>query len=189
VPFSSLIPILEVLFSDSKEPEVLWNFSHYEPGEKRRLTLAQNPHFYDQELPPRGNAHRDTFSTLPIELFQGQIYVYKKSDRRVFLECCPLPWALDNVWIVNRILIFRGPCPASHLLPQLTLFPDISGKVVRETEVGHHHPHALSCSRVIPDANGGPERLEEVCQTNDWRQTIHNLWNTHPFIHFGLISP
>ena len=115
VPFPYLIPILEVLFSDSKEPEVLWNFSHFEHG--KRLTLAQNPHFYDKELPPRGKACGDTFSTLPVERFRGQIYVLKKSDRRVYLDCCPQRRTFDNVWIVNRILIFRGPSPPSIFYP------------------------------------------------------------------------
>jgi len=160
-----------VLFSDSEVPEVLWNFSHYfEPGNEKRLTLAQNPHFYDKELPPRGHAHSDTFSALPIERFQGRIYVLRNSDRRVFLECRPPLRTFDNVWIVNHMLIFR----------------DISGKLESETEVGHHS-HALYCSRVVLDANGDP-KLEVVCQTDDWRQTIRHLWHTHTLIHFGLIS-
>jgi len=33
-----------------------------------------------------------------------------------------------------------------------------------------------------------PKKLV-VCQTDDWRQTIRNLWNTHSFTHFGLTSP
>jgi hypothetical protein len=86
-------------------PEILWNFSHFE-GEKR-LTLAQNPHFYE-DLPTSPGAYGGRFSSRPTERYEGTIYVLTNNSGRVFLEFGSRPRAFDNTWTTNDTLVFRG---------------------------------------------------------------------------------
>ena len=111
-------PLSEALIGTSVLPDILWIFSHFapkpkkrkEPRDKRYLTLAQNPHFYDG-LPIFPTASVDTFRTQPTENYRGVIYVLTNNEHRVFLELGEKRRTFDNVWKMNDTLIFKGSCP------------------------------------------------------------------------------
>ena len=105
----------EALIGTSELPDILWIFSHFAPKpkkpkdsrDKRYLTLAQNPHFYDGH-PRFPTAFVDTFRIQPTENYQGTIYVLTNNERRVFLELGEKRRTFDNVWKTNDTLIFKG---------------------------------------------------------------------------------
>ena len=102
---SSLIPALEVLISTPglQVQDILWNFSHYK--DEKRLTLAQNPQFYEDTFP---TTYGPAFNTRPTENCRDTIYVLTNNERRVFLELGKNKRTFDNVWRTNNILIFKG---------------------------------------------------------------------------------
>jgi hypothetical protein len=97
--------VLEALISTSELPvaDILWNFSHYK--DKKRLTLAQNPQFYEGTFP---TTYGPAFITRPTEKYWDTIYVLTNNERRVFLELGKNRRTFDNVWRTNDILIFKG---------------------------------------------------------------------------------
>jgi hypothetical protein len=95
-------------------PEILWNFSHF--NDKRRLRLAQNPHFYEA-LPASSGAYGGGFRTQPTERYKGTIHVITNTSRRVFLEFDGKLRVFDHVSVVNNTLIFRGLCFVYRLFP------------------------------------------------------------------------
>lgn len=117
------IPVPEILNNDSKLEEVLWNFCRFDPS--RRLTLSQNPHFYN-DLPTSSNANWGEFKSKAIEgnwhtYHPKPIFVLTNTPGRVFLELCPTPRVFDNVWNANETLIFKSKCLASRFF----FYPDI----------------------------------------------------------------
>ncbi len=120
----SLICVSEPLIgtSESKLSDILWFFSHYapkkprDPRNKKYLTLARNPHFYDG--PPKfPTTFVDTFETQPTRDYPDTIYVLTNNERRVFLELGKKRRTFDNVWRKNDTLIFKGSCPAVIFFP------------------------------------------------------------------------
>jgi hypothetical protein len=119
--------VSEALIGTSELPDILWIFSHFtpkpkkpkDPRDKRYLTLAQNPHFYD-DLPIFPTSFVDTFKTRPTEEYQGAIHVLTNNERRVFLDLGKKRRTFDNVWKANNILIFKGSYPT---VPTITFFP------------------------------------------------------------------
>lgn len=117
----SLISVSEPLIGTSRSPDILWIFSHYAPKkpkdtrDKRYLTLAQNPHFYDG-LPLSPTAFVET---QPTERYQGTLCVLTNNERRVFLELGKKRRTFDNAWKTNagNTLIFKGSCPAIIFSP------------------------------------------------------------------------
>jgi hypothetical protein len=89
--------------------EILWNFSRYK--DKRRLTLKQNPHFYEA-LPLFPEKYGGKFRTDPIETFQFEkiSVLTDNSGRtgRVFLETAEGTRAFGNVWVPKDAIIFKG---------------------------------------------------------------------------------
>jgi hypothetical protein len=132
--------MLEMLCSESKLPEVLWNFSRYKGDE--RLTLKQNPHFYKFPDTPRYDGE---FRAYPIEDFQHEkIWVITDSDKpsRIVLKTPKHSRAFGNVWRVpsnhgNNPIIFKGSSMTlrfpSSLLDSLLL--DVCGKLEGENVV------------------------------------------------------
>ena len=105
-----LIRLPEVLNNDSKLQEILWNFSRFD--RERRLTLSQNPHFYNN-LPTSPNANWSEFDSGATEEnwhtnHHQPIYVLTNTTGRVYLELGPNPRAFDNVWNTNETLIFKS---------------------------------------------------------------------------------
>ena len=89
--------------------EIMWNFSHYRDG--RRLTLKQNPHFYEG-LPTLPDEYEGRFRRDPIDTFDlTKINVL--TDKlgpagRVFLETVKETRAFGNVWVPKHAIIFKG---------------------------------------------------------------------------------
>ena len=119
-----LIPVLEELNNNSKLEEILWNFSRFDP--ERRLTLSQNPHFYNN-FPTSSNANwkefnatatQENWHTYPTK----PICVLTNTPGRVYLELCRNPRAFDNVWNANGTLIFKSMCLAFRFVFCLTSF-------------------------------------------------------------------
>lgn len=103
-----------MLTCGSKLEEILWNFARYPSNSGKRLTLAENPHFYNHNsLPITPNAYQDGFTTGPmIDDYQhaDTFYVLTNKPGRVFLEFGRNSRAFDNVWHANGILIFKSRC-------------------------------------------------------------------------------
>ena len=121
-------PIPELLSISSNISSVLWNF--YSSKDERRLTLEDNPHFYE-ELPTSRDAYEDSFSMLPIESIadclckkirrgiDDCIRIYVLTDNlgqggRVFLKTARKTRAFGNVCAPKNALIFKGPWPFYH---------------------------------------------------------------------------
>jgi hypothetical protein len=167
---SSLIPMSEALVSTSQLPDILLNFSHF--NDDRRLTLAQNPHFYDGPTFPI--AFGPAFETRPTDNYQGTICVLTKNERRVYLEHGQNWRAFDNFWMTNNHLLFKGSCPAFFLAVTDKTYPDFVGKFEGEDVVGNRippppPPHVWSFV-VYPEL-----RLELVGVVEDWRDPIRVL--------------
>lgn len=107
---SFLIPASEALTSTSELPDILWFFSHYK--NESRLTLAQNPQFY--EGPPAfPTTYGPASNTRPTEEYKDTIYVLTNNERRVFLDLGKDRRVFDNIWRTdNNTLIFKGWCSA-----------------------------------------------------------------------------
>ncbi|KAH9984933.1 hypothetical protein BJV77DRAFT_143985 [Russula vinacea] len=103
------IRVTQMLTSRPNESEILWNFCRYPPD--RRITLVENPHFYEYQSP---NAYWDGFTTGPMESYQyaENIYVLTNTRRRIFLEfgAGNDSRVFDNVWQTNGIFIFKSIC-------------------------------------------------------------------------------
>jgi hypothetical protein len=116
---------IEVLTDGSNLREILWNFSRYPPASGKRVTLAENPHFYRHHFPITSpNASLNNFTTDPTEHFldADDIYVLTNKPGRVYLESNRNSRAFDNVWTANEIYIFKGHCLAFLLFPLLKYF-------------------------------------------------------------------
>ena len=117
-----------MLTCGSKLEEILWNFARYPPNSGKRLTLAENPHFYNHNsLPITPNGYLDGFTTGPmIDDYQRAetFYVLTNKPGRVYLEFGRKSRAFDNVWKTNGILIFKSWCPVFLIFssPLLTSF-------------------------------------------------------------------
>jgi hypothetical protein len=111
----------EVLRNDAKLQEVLWNFIRFDPN--RRLTLSQNPHFYNH-LPASSSGNWGKLDAKATEEnwhthHAVPICVLTNSTGRVFLELGPIPRAYDNVWDMNDTFIFKGQYFAFIFVPPL----------------------------------------------------------------------
>jgi hypothetical protein len=107
----------------SSLPEVLWMFSRF-PDEKRRLTLSQNPHFYER-LPTLPEAYGGEFGMDPIRSLQQRISVLidiPDQAGRVILETAGEIRVFGNLWVLNNVIIFKGLCLLFILFPSLTPF-------------------------------------------------------------------
>ena len=100
--------VTEVLGPKSNLQEVLWNFSRFKDG--RRLTLKENPHFYNPlDLPMSPESYVGDFRTDPIDSFMhSKISVIKDKPGRVFLETDQKTRAFGNVWVLNDAIILKG---------------------------------------------------------------------------------
>lgn len=109
----------EALCRSSNLNEVLWNFGRFK--DKRRLTLKQNPHFYDV-LPEK---YGSNFRTDPIETFQRErISVLTDNSGqagRVYIQVAKKTRVFGNVWALKDAFIFKGLSFLSILSLSLTL--------------------------------------------------------------------
>jgi len=138
----------EVLNDDSKLQEILWNFSRF-PLESR-LTLSQNPHFYNP-LPTPSNANWGEFNANATQEnwhtnHTEPICVLTNTSGRVFLELCRNPQAFDIVWnAANETLIFKSKHLSFRLFFYFDIFSGVCGKLEGESIVGASIQHSF-CS-------------------------------------------
>jgi hypothetical protein len=134
--------LLEVLSEKPDLKEILWNFSHFRPNDKRRLTLRQNPHFY-RDLPTSPEAYNSTFQADPIEDFHNvtQVWVLTDKPGRVYLQDdLDTPRSdrvFGNVWVLNpgHTIIFKGLPRLAFLLLCSHAFLDTCGKLEGESHI------------------------------------------------------
>jgi hypothetical protein len=104
---SDSIPEVVSQLSDTKE--ILWNFSLLKG--KNRLTLKDNPHFYER-LPTSAEIYHGRFRMDPIETFHhDKISVLIENPHptgRVFLETSKAKRVFVNAWVVEEAIIFQG---------------------------------------------------------------------------------
>jgi hypothetical protein len=97
-------------------------FSRFK-DKKRRLSLEQNPHFYEA-LPSSPKTYGGEFRMNPIQTFQyeGISVLIDNPDRagRVFLETAGKVRVFGNVWDVNDTIIFKGSWLFMGFPPSLT---------------------------------------------------------------------
>ena len=116
-----------MLGQSSNLKEVLWNFSRFR-DETKRLTLKQNPHFYDSEvLPTLPEKYGGKFRTDPVDTFRHKRSISVLTDNsgptgRVFLETTTETRAFGNVWVPNDAIIFKGSCLFLPPFPTLTFY-------------------------------------------------------------------
>ena len=89
--------------------EILWNFSRFR--DERRLTLKQNPHFYEL-LPTLPEEYEGRFQRDPIDTFDRH-HINVLTDNlgptgRVFLETPRYSRVFGNVWVPKDVIIFKG---------------------------------------------------------------------------------
>jgi hypothetical protein len=107
-----------VLISSFELADILWNFSLvYDDNDDRRLSVAQNPHFYPS-LPTLVNGtYRGESVAELIQPYPDTIYVLTSNERRVYLEFGEIRRTFDHVWRTNDALSFKGLCPLFLFLP------------------------------------------------------------------------
>ncbi|KAI0268967.1 hypothetical protein BGY98DRAFT_1101358 [Russula aff. rugulosa BPL654] len=170
--------VKQVLSKNSDLQEVLWNFSRYKPADKRRLTLKQNPHFYE-DLPRK---YKDDFRCDPIEIRNllgklewhsldkdspgPKITVLTHRQGRIYIKSGQESRAFGNVW-----------CPKGS--PKAIIFKDVCGKLEGEKTVGSaikDNPH-LRCCENLPLKSAKTMVWESL---QDWTEPIRRLLESQP---------
>lgn len=104
-------PTPVVLSESSNFNDIFWNFSLFK-GE-RRLTLKDNPHFYEM-LPTSPDKYEGDFRMDPMETFLSHhkiISVLTDSPRvagRMILETAEETRFFGNIWVPKEGIIFKG---------------------------------------------------------------------------------
>lgn len=192
-PCSYLTALSEALSSrtDIRDPsEVLWNFSHFK-GEER-LTLAQNPHFYEN-LPVLPDDYGGEFKRECIKIkdsLPDRISVLPNSSRRVYFNFTGNQ-RVFNVWKTERALVFKGSSFLLLLLPLADIFPDVSGNIQGEAIVkGSIRPSAPPSSFFYCRRHSqGPPEKAEVEVTNDWMSSIRTAADDTTRTHICISAP
>ena len=191
----------EVLRNDTKLQEVLWNFIRFDPN--RRLTLSQNPHFYNH-LPTPSSAKWGELDTRATEenwhTHDTQpICVLTNNPGRVFLELGPNPRAYDNVWDMNDTFIFKGACFSFIFCPPFNTFSGVCGELEGESIVGafiQRHPDPFSWCHIEPlssqsgtmdPSNFGNPSVTTTSSTNSSTCVPVKKW--HDALRQALCSP
>ena len=169
-----LTPVPEALRSaaDIRDlPEVLWNFGHFK--DEKRLTLAQNPHFYGN-LPESPHDYGQTFRRNCIEnSLPNKIFVpTNHNSRRVYFDF-PGNRRVFDVWKTKSALIFKGLSFALLILPPADIFLDVRGDLEGETYIENSmraHTPPFKYHKGRPQV--------EVGTTDDWRDLIRTEEDT-----------
>ena len=125
-----LTSLVEELTGAPNLREILWNFNRYPHGSRERVTLADNPHFYEygsflESLNAyQGQYHRFTVNPIDNRQDASIIVVLTNKPSRIFLEFGQNSRAFDNVWNTDGIVIFKSQCEGFPLFfpPLLTSF-------------------------------------------------------------------
>jgi hypothetical protein len=131
----NLTGVAEMLGRETKLEEILWNFNRLKG--KKRLTLKQNPRFYDS-LPRNKREYSGDFENEPIENFWDATEIWVLTDDRspVFLEADNKKRAFGNFWVPAEAIIFKGQhvflLRRFLMLTRSDIPLDISGKLEGE---------------------------------------------------------
>ena len=166
-----------MLSKGSNLAEVLWNFARCK--HEKRLTLSQNPHFY-QALPTSRDAYGGEFQRDPTSNFLDtpKICVLTNRPGRLYLETGQNPRAFDNVWAPKDAMIFKGACLASSLVACFDMHLDVCGKLEGETIVGvsvqrtRNLGYRVDPHTTTPSPNTNPTKWEPL---QDWREPIRRM--------------
>ena len=154
--------------------EVLWNFSRLRDP-KKRLTLKQNPHFYEH-LPRVPEKYTTNFRCDPIKdlsFRHRQIYVLTDRPRRIYLDAGLVPRAFGNIWLPHHAFIFQGSSDSFLIFSIFThfyIFADVCGKLEGE-EIVWASIKKKSESPTSPDTVDGKS-------FQDWRDSIRRSWRS-----------
>jgi hypothetical protein len=127
-----------MLGRETKLEEILWNFSRL--GRNKRITLKQNPRFYDG-LPRTKREYSGDFENEPIDNFWDATEIWVLTDDRspVFLEADNKKRAFGNFWVPAEAIIFKGQHVFLFrhflILTRSDVPLDISGKLEGESIV------------------------------------------------------
>ncbi|KAN0133582.1 hypothetical protein V8E53_008750 [Lactarius tabidus] len=118
LPDTSPSVVEQMLGRETKLEEILWNFSRLKG--KKRLTLKQNPRFYDS-LPRMKREYGGDFENEPIENFWDATEIWVLTDDRspVFLETENKKRAFGNFWRPAEAIIFKdisGKLEGEHIV-------------------------------------------------------------------------
>ena len=191
------------MLSDSPSlQEILWNFSRFK-DERKRLTLMENPYFYDQyQLPTSPEAYDDKFERYPTKDFWfarqwGQkLYVLTDKPEPVYIMT-DSSRSFGNFWCPKKAIIFKGSI--GHLvlvfLCVSDILPDIRGRLRGEAIVKKSLEDTPCgfCKRLpastIPKASGNRHGLQPIvtqgCPLMGWKCSIGSL-STHTSVDVGL---
>ena len=88
--------------------EILWNFSRFK-DEKRRLTLKDNPHFYEK-LPTTPEEYGDDVQIDSTESFRycNEFYVLTDEPKLVHIMTDQDWQFFGNFWCPKNAIIFKG---------------------------------------------------------------------------------
>ena len=123
----------EVLSDSPSLQEILWNFSRFR-DEKYRLTLRENPHFYE-ELPSSPEAYENSFEIYPTEDFRraDNFYVLTDKPEPVRIMTDQASQSFGNIWCPQNAIIFKGLGILFLFFPLVSdVFPDICGRLMGE---------------------------------------------------------
>jgi hypothetical protein len=138
--------LILVKLSSTLTAEIIWNLGHFEDNSEKRITLAQNPQFYDEldELPSSYSANFFYKSTYEYDEEQKVIFVLTKNSHEVLpvFECVP-PRALDNIWFTYNTIIVRGLFLSFLFLSSTNNFLDTRGNLFGESAV----PNSITATK------------------------------------------
>ena len=123
---------------ETRLEEIVWNFSRLKG--KRRVTLKQNPRFYEG-LPKSACEYSGDFTNEPIENFWDAAEIWVLTDERspVFLETENKKRAFGNFWVPAKAIIFKGSCVVRLrrflILKRFGVLLDIGGRLEGERVV------------------------------------------------------
>ena len=98
----------EVLSDSPSLQEILWNFSRFR-DEKYRLTLRENPHFYE-ELPTPPEAYGNSVEIHPTEDFRraDNFYVLTDKPEPVYILTDQDSQSFGDIWCPQNAIILKG---------------------------------------------------------------------------------
>ena len=103
----------EILSDSPTHQEILWNFSRFK-DEKKRLTLTENPYFYETyQLPTSPEKYDDKFQVHPTKDFwfarssSQKLYVLTDKPEPVYIMTDSLR-SFGNFWCPKNAIIFKG---------------------------------------------------------------------------------
>ena len=102
-----LILLSELLSDSSSIQEILWNFCRFK-DENQRLTLKENPHFYEDL--PFSRAARGSAKIGPTNDFRrsNKFYVLTDKQELVHIMTDEVSQSFGNFWFSQNGIIFKG---------------------------------------------------------------------------------